>query len=385
MCVIIVADDKRPSADMVTAAFDANPSGGGGAWRHNKAVVWKKGLDVEAMKELAETLPLPFILHFRIPSCGGPFKELCHPFPVDKQSTLALEGSTKGFVLFHNGHWNSWKFDTKEMAIKGGIQLPHGKYSDSRAMAVLAANFGHGILEFIDEKTVVFGPGKGEIYFTRGTDWKEVDGIWCSNDFFVNRSSSFRRTNAVVLGTEVDDSDEDGSFCGVDRIGVNGILFCKGPACRNVRIANTEYCFIHQYMSHMKANLESSGGDSSAVDATFRRDAETPKAGQADESSVEGSQAAPQTGAASHRESIVQKCLPPAREDGHKRHQTLSEVVEEVNSLAEQHLWACSINTKVTPHWRSPKVDRISEALEAQARKKRIEAAEKGIIVQGPM
>lgn len=165
--------------EMVSRAYHQNDHGGGVAWREKGYVKWKKGLDEKGMQEMVKDLPLPFITHFRIASCGGKSPQLCHPFPISADVDLALEGQTKGFVLFHNGHWNEWKHFTKETALRKGTKIPMGSWSDSRAMAWAANHYGLGILEMIDEKCVAFGPG--ELELVRGTGWDDVEGVWCSN------------------------------------------------------------------------------------------------------------------------------------------------------------------------------------------------------------
>jgi len=181
MCVILVADEVRPNEDMVDAAFECNKYGAGIAWRNDGKVYWKKGLNLDEIQEEVKKAPLPFISHFRIPSVGGPSTTLCHPFPVDINTDLALTGSTKGSVLFHNGTWSDWKNFSMQTALKspGVTTLPKGRWSDSRAMAWVTAIYGLGILEWIDEKSVVFGP-EGDIHMFGGP-WDVEEGIWVSN------------------------------------------------------------------------------------------------------------------------------------------------------------------------------------------------------------
>ena len=188
---------------MVAKMFSANDHGAGIAWREKGAdgkpvVKWQKGLELPAMQEMIEQLTLPFVAHFRIASSGGKSAALCHPFPIGKDADLSLEGETKGYVLFHNGHWGEWKSFSKETALRMGRPLPLGRWSDSRAMAWATHNYGPGILEMIDEKVVIFGPKDLEVI--RGNGWDEVNGVWCSNkswDWGHNttyRSYDYRRT-----------------------------------------------------------------------------------------------------------------------------------------------------------------------------------------------
>jgi len=178
--VITVSAKERTTPEMVAKMFQANQHGAGIAWREGNQTIWKKGLDLEEITELCAQVPLPYVAHFRVPSCGGPSLFLTHPFPIQKDVPLELEGSTKGNVLFHNGHWSAWKTTMLDASIRGNAKLPTGKWSDSRAMAWMAANYGIGMLEFIDEKAVVFGPTELELFGNQG--WAKVgEGIWVSN------------------------------------------------------------------------------------------------------------------------------------------------------------------------------------------------------------
>lgn len=193
MCVIAIVRDpaKRPSEKMIEQMWETNDDGGGAAWREKCAdetgkkvlqVRWNKGIEsVEEMKELARTLPIPYILHFRIASCGGVRQELTHPFPIDEKVPEFLQGRTGGFVLFHNGHWGKWQDYSMDMTIHLRAKVPAGAWSDSRAMAWAAANYGNDVLNFIGEKCVIFSPTELEVF---RKDWELVDGVLCSNKHF---------------------------------------------------------------------------------------------------------------------------------------------------------------------------------------------------------
>lgn len=189
MCVIMFVEKERPTEEMVEKAFDLNCDGGGVAWREGDGYVhWKKNLEVAEMQKLCAELPLPYVAHFRIASSGGKRPELCHPFLIDSSASIELEGRSKNPVLFHNGDWREWRNVSLEAAIKSGKKIPAGKWSDSRAMAWLCSIYGFGFMEFIDQKGVAFGPKQGETQFFIGSGWVPVDGVWCSNNYFVNRS-----------------------------------------------------------------------------------------------------------------------------------------------------------------------------------------------------
>ena len=190
MCVIALSEKTRVTDEMVRKMYEHNGAGAGVAWRETieekgKTVVvvkWKKGLTLEETRELCESLPMPFVAHFRIPTVGGTKKSLCHPFPIEKDVRLDLEGTTKGYVLFHNGHWGDWKRFSLDTAAKNGFKVPTGRWSDSRAMAWAAAHHGLGVLEFIDEKAITFGPQEIEIFGGQaGQHWALANGVLVSN------------------------------------------------------------------------------------------------------------------------------------------------------------------------------------------------------------
>ena len=192
MCVIVGTESKiRPTPEAVAKMFYQNDHGGGIAWREAHAGVtyvhWKKWLNEEEMQDMCANVPLPFVAHFRIASIGGRWPELCHPFPIDLEMSNALEGRTQSHVLFHNGHWGVWKERCQDLAYKTGRKLPIGKWNDSRGMAFLAGSLGLGILEWIDEKALAFGPERCEAF---GNPWFLVDGVWVSNKGWENARPS---------------------------------------------------------------------------------------------------------------------------------------------------------------------------------------------------
>lgn len=191
MCVILFVDEKRPSEEFVRLAWKRNDHGGGYAHRierdGKRMVKWAKDLSLDEM--IAGCLhewPLPYVAHFRIASSGGICGELCHPFTVDREASVAKEGETSSSLLFHNGDWKqNWNDLVLKAAIKMG-HLPEGPWSDTRAMAFLSHVVGGThFMDFIGHKGIAFGPDEAYIY--AGKDgWHEVgpDKIWCSNDYF---------------------------------------------------------------------------------------------------------------------------------------------------------------------------------------------------------
>lgn len=189
MCVLLVADKRRPTEIELEKMALQNPDGAGIAWRDtekgHKVVKWEKGLTLDQMKVYCTELPLPFVGHFRIGTCGGKIPEMTHPFPVERNASLALIGQIEGYVLFHNGHWGAYKDRGLDGAIKNKVKVPDGKWSDTRVMAWLAHLHGHAVLEFIDEKVILFGSDKIEIFHPDG--WSRVNDLLVSNRIWETR------------------------------------------------------------------------------------------------------------------------------------------------------------------------------------------------------
>lgn len=186
MCVIMIADTKPVPEESILKGFAANDAGAGVAYREGGFVHWVKGIqDPKQVVEIVKGLALPYVVHFRIPTEGGRRLGLTHPFPVDRKTDLALRGKTKGFVLFHNGHWSDWRRDVKEACIHSNTPMPSGKWSDTRAMAFVASIYGLGILETINEKAVAFGVDQVEV--VPGGGFTQREGVWYSNMFWEHR------------------------------------------------------------------------------------------------------------------------------------------------------------------------------------------------------
>lgn len=201
MCVIVLVDNEesRPSNVMIDMMWDKNNHGGGAAWRKDDhgtiKVCWEKGLMAEAglvrMKELASSLPIPYVLHMRIATIGGIKQNMTHPFPIDQRGMNDLKGETTGYVLFHNGTFREWDKEARSLAISTGIAIPAGKWSDSRAMAWICSIIGNGFMELLtDQKGIAFGPD-GTDLFTGANGWDQVldpvtnEKVWCSNSNFL--------------------------------------------------------------------------------------------------------------------------------------------------------------------------------------------------------
>lgn len=134
MCIIIAALSERPSDSLVHRAWQQNSDGLGVAWIEGGETRWSKGLRLIDVTEMAQTLPLPFVIHTRLATVGGSAKHLAHPFPVEKMPRLDLSGRAPE-LLAHNGHISGWR---SMLAAVGVSRAKEGAWSDSRAVAHIA-------------------------------------------------------------------------------------------------------------------------------------------------------------------------------------------------------------------------------------------------------
>lgn len=247
MCVIMLAEEKRPSTLMIDRAFDKNPDGGGVAWREGKGkdaeVFWKKGLNRKEMHDLCASLPLPYVAHFRKKSIGPIIPALAHPIPVDKNASLDLEGKTKGYVLFQNGTWHKWDEFTINTAMRTGVHIPPGKWNDTRALAWLCSIIGFGIMDLIETKGVAFSP-RGEIEVFEGANgWALVEEMWCSNNEFYNVSvqlpAAYRGHQTYPIQGSGGTSNTPPSKGKVVRV------YCITPKCMRKDLDADDLCPLH--------------------------------------------------------------------------------------------------------------------------------------------
>lgn len=240
MCVIAVADKRRPSDEELEKMAKANGDGGAIAYRAKSKpsldkpdiVKWEKGLTVEQVKALAKEVPLPFVVHFRIASIGPRIPELTHPFPVEREMRRSLAGSINGFVLFHNGTWGSYREKGIDAATRNKVKVPEGPWSDTRVMAWMTHLHGPGILELIDEKVILFGINKIEIFHIEG--WFRVNDLLVSNRIWERE---------FVRHTKTDDDDDYNNYewmhQPIPRV-------CRAGNCKETAIGTTWYCADHQ-------------------------------------------------------------------------------------------------------------------------------------------
>lgn len=203
MCVIAICENAkgRPTEEALEAMWDANSDGAGIAWQEKKRVRFKKGLGWEEVRDLALTVPVPFVVHFRISSVGPVTGALTHPFPINASASLEQNGTAER-VLFHNGTWTDWQKEGRLAVFNSGAKLPTGRWSDTRMMALIAHYYGEGILDLIGEKVVTFGAGGLKDINVYGRPWsifnKDNMNMLVSNMFWEGRYETIKRAKAAV-------------------------------------------------------------------------------------------------------------------------------------------------------------------------------------------
>lgn len=179
MCIAIVCETKKPSFDLLSEAEKQNPDGGGIAWVEQRGIVrFKKGLTAVQIESEIKHLSFPFFVHFRAATVAGKIASLAHPFAMRQDGKNELEGSSP-YVLMHNGHWKEWKETLASSVVNGNRKLARGPWSDTRAMAYLAAHHGMAFLELIGDQRIATLNGEKEI--RRFGSWHEKDGMFFSN------------------------------------------------------------------------------------------------------------------------------------------------------------------------------------------------------------
>jgi hypothetical protein len=120
--------------------------------------------------------------------------------------------------------------------MKNKVKVPEGKWSDTRVMAWLAFMHGHNILEFIDEKVIIFSLKKIEIFHPDG--WFRVNDLLVSNRHWENYYVRPINTKAMI-----DDTDADyAEYMGVTPYN----RMCRVGNCKKFAAGNTWQCEEHQ-------------------------------------------------------------------------------------------------------------------------------------------
>jgi len=178
MCVALATDNKtKISLAILRACESANPHGGGVAWREGKRIRWEKGIGAEEIHAIMKREKGPFLVHFRIATVGNAKPELCHPYPVGGNASLALSGKASS-VIAHNGTWYSWRSTIDKAARILKATIPSGPWSDSRAMAWLVSHVGNRAFNCDTRSRFARFTRKGIELFG---EWHKLKGYHASN------------------------------------------------------------------------------------------------------------------------------------------------------------------------------------------------------------
>lgn len=152
MCQILIAtaDQLLAEQEQLKQEAAANPHGIGFAFQSAGSVHFIKDLDlVQTISILNQLEPeTRVIVHFRLASVGKVAAELTHPFPLNLNQLDQLQGEAAA-VLFHNGtvsNWDNLLFTHADLST-----LPAGNWSDTRALAYLAAAKGTAIINLVSQ------------------------------------------------------------------------------------------------------------------------------------------------------------------------------------------------------------------------------------------
>jgi hypothetical protein len=204
MCLLMISTTGRPKKEYIENGFRNNPDGCGYSWFGDDGLVhWKKNVTLEEAIKASEELPIGFCMHMRWASIGPVTPGLCHPFPITKNVSLALEGSAKA-VLYQNGTFQGYN-NILMNHLSSRLVMPRGPFSDSRAIAFLLSIHGVNLLKLLDSagKFVVQTEGKNLGF----GDFIEESGMKYSNSGF----RSYTRGTGVTTGVQCGTSCYSGS------------------------------------------------------------------------------------------------------------------------------------------------------------------------------
>ena len=204
MCVLILCKERSLTEEEFTEAWSRNKDGFGYAYNKDNRIYFKKGMmdKDEAYEEYKKVKVLPHIAHFRLGSPVCP--ELTHPFIVNEESDLILEGETDYPVIFHNGvvsGWEKWMLNVF-LAIK---KIPLGEWSDTRLVAIICHLLGIEALQYIEGKYLVLT--KDDIIMS-GKFEDEKDGLIASNTTYIKSKYTYSSQNTCYSGMPRCQQDE---------------------------------------------------------------------------------------------------------------------------------------------------------------------------------
>lgn len=189
MCLLVVCDTRKMSAQEIENAWDSNDHGAGIAYVRGKSVRVRKGImrleDLQALYDAVEVLP--HVVHFRVATSGGVSPKMTHPFVCEVPPRLDTEYETQKPVLFQNGVMSCW--DTAfasllGMLAKKGKRAAQGPWNDTRVAALSVGACGTpDVLQVLGGgKYVVLSPKRP--YVQMIGDFTHDEGAYFSNSSY---------------------------------------------------------------------------------------------------------------------------------------------------------------------------------------------------------
>jgi hypothetical protein len=186
MCVAVVVEAETPKQHELWQMDSHNPHGAGVAWCDGDIIRYRKGLTWKQVQELGDSLPRPWLLHFRWATHGGKLPRLTHPFPLGHKalSNFKLSGSAEA-VLIHTGTWSDYKRHVPSKFRKVDL-------SDTAIAAYVAGTKGEEILDSVSWATAVMrAAGEGRVDITLRGEWETHEGNSYSNLYWQGRASRY--------------------------------------------------------------------------------------------------------------------------------------------------------------------------------------------------
>lgn len=238
MCIILTCEPKhRPSMDLVSDCFAANPDGAGIMWCENGLVQTAKGfMDewslLDAIQEVPEESPL--VIHMRIATSGGINAGTCHPFPVcDDLNALHAEMTECHAAIAHNGIITGMPTSTERgisdtvsfvvCVVNGLLAKTHNKVNKKVRRAIMDAAPGNRF-------AIMTGNGK---VFRIGEGWETVTtGIEASNSTWrIASLYNYKLYNYKWLGSSYEPDLYGAPMYGPEYQETFDML-CKGCCCK---------------------------------------------------------------------------------------------------------------------------------------------------------
>lgn len=192
MCVILACQpNERPTEDVLTTCWSANPDGGGFMWSDGHMVHGRKGfMTLDALLNALTAVPddAPLAIHMRIGTSGGYDERVTHPYPVtDSLAALHATEWASPLGIAHNGVIPGMPTDDKA-GISDTVAYVRDVVAPLAAGGNLISSFSLDDLEKSSAGSrLCIMTGKGGVALT-GSGWNSVAyGIKASNKSWMAR------------------------------------------------------------------------------------------------------------------------------------------------------------------------------------------------------